>query len=935
MKTIFTLIVVLILGGLSLNSYGQLSGSKFIPGNYATISAAIGDLNFQGVGNGGVVFNVAAGHTETASNLVVSITTNQPTYSNTVVFQKSGVGTNPLITAAPGTSATADGIIKISGSDYITFDAIDLVDPSSNSGNAMMEWGYALMRASTTDGTQNSTIKNCVVTLQKINTASFGIYIANRDISGTVIVPADSNGQNSFNRIFGNTISNVYKGIVVISASTSRDINNQVGVVGENPNSVTNFGGSSVATEGIRCEGQINVKINNNIVNGGTGTTSGVYGIIATLFGATGVAPNYEISYNRITVTPSASSSGTYGIRALATGDTVRIHHNIVENCATSHTTSSFNALVHDPTGITRAANVYNNIIRNNTHSGTGTATLLGCIGTITNLLIRSNVIHGNQKTGVSGTMNCILAGNASVECDSNLIHDNSIPSTSGTSAVSIFGYSNPSSPIYESINNNVIYNLTVGGSNTSPLSLSSGIRSNSSTPTVKYVYDNLVYSISAISGSGFLGGATGIVCCRDAASGQGNAVFRNRIFDVSNSGTASNATGLWITSGKSVLIYNNFISNVNAPNSGNPNSVVGVNITSTDTNSNIDLYHNSIYLNASSSGTSFGSAGLLVAASSTATTASLELKNNIIINLSAPGSLSGQTVAYRRTNSSLQNFENGSNYNLFYAGIPGVNRLIFADDVNGDQTIIQYKSRMFPRETNSNSKSITFQNSIAGDLHIAGNSIGDVSLLGTPIIGMTADIDNELRDSAKPYKGADESSPISIPLLNLTVNLEACSPVQDTVTVFLRNAISPFPIVDFAKGYLSQTGTVSLEFTNAANNVNYYIVVKHRNSIETWSKSGGEIFTAGSLTYDFTASASQAFGNNMVLVGSKYSFYTGDVNNDGIVDAGDASLIDNDVFNFVSGFVITDLNCDSIVDATDAAYAVNNAFNFVGLIRP
>ena len=158
---------------------------------------------------------------------------------------------------------------------------------------------------------------------------------------------------------------------------------------------------------------------------------------------------------------------------------------------------------------------------------------------------------------------------------------------------------------------------------------------------------------------------------------------------------------------------------------------------------------------------------------------------------------------------------------------------------------------------------------------------------------------------------------------------------MQDTVTVFLRNAISPFPIVDFAKGYLSQTGTVSLEFTNAANNVNYYIVVKHRNSIETWSKSGGEIFTAGSLTYDFTASASQAFGNNMVLVGSKYSFYTGDVNNDGIVDAGDASLIDNDVFNFVSGFVITDLNCDSIVDATDAAYAVNNAFNFVGLIRP
>lgn len=44
----------------------QVSGSKFIPGNYASVALAILDLNISGVGAGGVTFNVAAGYTETA-----------------------------------------------------------------------------------------------------------------------------------------------------------------------------------------------------------------------------------------------------------------------------------------------------------------------------------------------------------------------------------------------------------------------------------------------------------------------------------------------------------------------------------------------------------------------------------------------------------------------------------------------------------------------------------------------------------------------------------------------------------------------------------------------------------------------------------------------------------------------------------------------------
>ncbi|MBK8982727.1 MAG: hypothetical protein IPM38_10515 [Ignavibacteria bacterium] len=178
-----------------------MSGTKTIPGDFATIKEAIDNLNAQGVGAGGVTFNVAAGHTETASNVVISILTDPPTAANPVVFQKSGAGVNPLITAAPGISPSFDGIIKFSGADFITFDAIDLLDPNTNTGDGVVEWGYALMRASTTDGSQNNVIKNCVITLQKISSLTYGIYIANRDINGATVVPADLNGQNSYNKI--------------------------------------------------------------------------------------------------------------------------------------------------------------------------------------------------------------------------------------------------------------------------------------------------------------------------------------------------------------------------------------------------------------------------------------------------------------------------------------------------------------------------------------------------------------------------------------------------------------------------------------------------------------------------------------------------------------------------------------------------------------
>lgn len=158
----------------------------------------------------------------------------------------------------------------------------------------------------------------------------------------------------------------------------------------------------------------------------------------------------------------------------------------------------------------------------------------------------------------------------------------------------------------------------------------------------------------------------------------------------------------------------------------------------------------------------------------------------------------------------------------------------------------------------------------------------------------------------------------------------------KDTVTAYLRNTSSPFEVVDFSKAVIdSNTFTGNFNFANTLNGT-YYIVIKHRNSIETWSKSGGEVFINGhTQNFDFTTADSQSYGNNMIQVGSKYCNYSGDVNQDGLVDMSDVSLIDNDVYSTEEGYDVTDLNGDEFVDLSDIVIADNNAFHYVSVMRP
>ena len=247
-QPIFSLILIVI----SSNVFGQtLTGIKTIPGDYTSVALAVTALNTNGVGAGGVTFNIAAGYTETIS-ATISLTATG-TAPNTIVFQKdpSTPGANPLITSytgGTGTPATAlqDGIWRLIGSDYITIDGIDLKENAANTTNpSTMEYGYALYKTSLSDGCQFVTITNCTVTLNRINNTlgtapmvdgSTGILSENSTAAAatTILVPTTAAGTNSNNSFFTNTIQNCNTGIAIIgyaaaSPFAAGNLNNDIG----------------------------------------------------------------------------------------------------------------------------------------------------------------------------------------------------------------------------------------------------------------------------------------------------------------------------------------------------------------------------------------------------------------------------------------------------------------------------------------------------------------------------------------------------------------------------------------------------------------------------------------------------------------------------------------------------------------------------------
>ena len=148
---------------------------------------------------------------------------------------------------------------------------------------------------------------------------------------------------------------------------------------------------------------------------------------------------------------------------------------------------------------------------------------------------------------------------------------------------------------------------------------------------------------------------------------------------------------------------------------------------------------------------------------------------------------------------------------------------------------------------------------------------------------------------------------------------------VPDSVTIELRNASSPYSLVDQTKILLNSSGQGTARFTNTSNGIPYYIILKHRNAIETWSALP-QTFSANTLNYDFTTGQNKAFGNNLKLVGSKWCIFGGDVNQDGYINTPDLNLVYSQNISGVTGYIPTDLNGDSFTEIEDLNIVFRNS---------
>ncbi|HPT72074.1 MAG TPA: BNR-repeat neuraminidase N-terminal domain-containing protein [Candidatus Cloacimonadota bacterium] len=255
---------------------------------------------------------------------------------------------------------------------------------------------------------------------------------------------------------------------------------------------------------------------------------------------------------------------------------------------------------------------------------------------------------------------------------------------------------------------------------------------------------------ISNITSSYIYGQTYGLYLSSNSATN----IYNNTIHDVSQTGAGTSpvAYGMEII-GTNIAAYNNFVYGVNAANSSASPAVIGV--YAYPGNGSISFLNNSVSIAATSGLVKYDTVALYHNPSN----GTLDLRNNILVNNSAVGSNgTGKAVSFWQSPSTLPNLAGTTNNNLYYAGTPGAQHLIYLNGANSYQTLAAYQTQVTPLENASVTENPPFVS--ATDLHIQTTVITKIEsngLLITSPVAITNDIDGDLRSTSNPDIGADE----------------------------------------------------------------------------------------------------------------------------------------------------------------------------------
>jgi hypothetical protein len=159
--------------------------------------------------------------------------------------------------------------------------------------------------------------------------------------------------------------------------------------------------------------------------------------------------------------------------------------------------------------------------------------------------------------------------------------------------------------------------------------------------------------------------------------------------------------------------------------------------------------------------------------------------------------------------------------------------------------------------------------------------------------------------------------------------------PAADKIDVELHDATNYDNIVYTAYDVFLNVNGIAAFAVPSAYHDNYYLAIKHRNSLMTISATPVS-FASGKFNYNFTTQATKAYGSNQEMMSDgKWAFYSGDVNQDEIIDGSDLSNAGNLATLAAMGYLPEDVNSDGLVDGSDLSIIENNAVLAIGVITP
>ena len=579
------------------------------------------------------------------------------------------------------------------------------------------------------------------------------------------------------------------------------------------------------------------------MASNGANTGSVFYGIHTT-----GAAGTLDINYNEFDGNSLAGTglnggsdyySAIYNTGAVTTA--INMTHNNFYSGTVSSTSYIGGAILidNDGGGSGAALTASNNYFTGLTNNSASTQAVLKCISntaTLASATINSNEFSSlsSPVTNTSSFVYCLFGNTPVVTCNNNF--------TSGTTSLTGPGGLPSFAGLYIGAGSASSGSISVANNNISNINFTGGfsltcIRVSSGTGVIQLITGNTCSNIntsssftaisqgqgaagstisnniiSSVTSTGFVAGigvslnpCPSLSCYSNDIHGLSSSypgqltgfsvglgtnmnIYNNKLYDFtasSSSGTVAAVDISNTTVSSANNIYNNLISDLKAPNANNTAAITGIRANASGTNSSVNVYHNTVYLNASSVAANFGTAALLHTYNNTATTNTLTSNNNIFINTSTPAGV-GYTAAFRRTSSpDVNNYAASSNNNLFYAGnVSSGSNFLYSDGTSTYASLAKLHYYLGGvRESNSVSDLPSFLSTVGSNvnfLHINTAVDSRASNGGINIPAVTNDYDATVRSVTTPDIGADEFTGITKdstgPVITISQSIDSCN---------------------------------------------------------------------------------------------------------------------------------------------------------------